>query len=188
MALTKTPAPPDALEVDAGVIDEARRHQHRRRGRVSALVFAVLVAALVAHEAGGGGTTKPPTTASKPAPIAPVGHAVSFRSARGHSAVSFTMHERSGIILLAQISVPRGVRAIVNATNPYGGTATITTAADRHNTSLSCHTRGSANVCTQAYEACPLIEATWQFHVVKLSGPAGPVRVDFIVGAPPSQS
>jgi hypothetical protein len=29
--------------------------------------------------------------------------------------------------------------------------------------------------------------ATWLFHLLKLSGPARPIRFDYVVGAPPAQ-
>jgi hypothetical protein len=28
-------------------------------------------------------------------------------------------------------------------------------------------------------------QAIWHFHLVKLNGPAGPVRLDYVVAAPP---
>jgi hypothetical protein len=188
VTLAETTPAADGLDTEAGVIDEARRRQRRRRGRVSGLAFAILVAALVAHGIGGGGPRKPHTTASDSAPLTPVGHELSFRSRRGPAQASFTMHEGSGVILLAQIAAPPGVRAFVDATNPYGGATRITTVVAPHDSSLVCRLRGGLEVCTQAMEACPMTEATWRFRVVKLSGPGGPVRVDFVVGARPLQA
>ena len=150
-ALTETPAPPDVLDLDAGVIDDARRLQRRRRGRIAALVFAVLVAALVAHGAGGGGVPKPRTTAGDSSPITPVGHEVSFRSRRGHAEASFTMHERSGVILLAQISAPPGVRAFVDATNPYGGATRISPAGDRRDKSHWLRSSARPTACSSSW-------------------------------------
>lgn len=40
MALTATPPPPNVLDVDAGVVEEARRRQQRHRGRALAAVLA----------------------------------------------------------------------------------------------------------------------------------------------------
>jgi hypothetical protein len=185
MTLTTEPPPLEAL--DAGVIKEARARQRRHR-RVFGVVFAALVAALVTHQAGGGAPREPSPSANGFSSITPVAHSVSFRSPRGRAEASFAMHEPAGVILLAQISAPRGVRAVVDATSPFGGSARLATIADRHDPSRPCRLRDGVNVCTQAYEACPLVEATWRFHIVKLSGPAGPVRVDFIVGARPSQT
>jgi hypothetical protein len=188
VTLTASPPPSDVLDIDAGVIDDARLRQRRRRRRVSGLVFATLVAALVAYGAGGGGPGKPSTTASGFSPLTPAGHEISFRSPRGHAQASFTMHERSGVILLAQIAARRGVRAFVDAVNPYGGATRITTAGGQHDSSLACRLHGGLDVCTQNVEACPMLEATWRFHVVKLSGPSGPVRVEFVVGTRPLQT
>jgi hypothetical protein len=187
VTVTLEPPPLDAL--DAGVIEDARARQRRhRRGCAAAVVVAVLVAGLVAHEAGGGAPRKPRPGSSGSSALTPVGHDVSFRSRRGQAEASFAVREPSGVILVAQISAPPGVRAYVDATNPWGGSAHMTTMAGRHDPSLSCHLRGGVDVCTQAYEACPMSEATWRVHVVKLSGPAGMVRVNFVVGAPPSQT
>ncbi len=46
--------------------------------------------------------------------------------------------------------------------------------------------RGSAfDVCAEGVQWCPMPQATWHFRLVKLSGPAGPVRFDYVVAAPP---
>ena len=185
MTLTTEQPPPEAP--DAGVIKEARARQRRHR-RVFGVAVAALMAGLVTYQADGGAPPKPSPTPNNFSSITPVVHGVSFRSPGGPAEASFAMHEPAGVILLAQISAPRGVRAVVDATNPFGGSARIATIADRRDPSRPCRLRGGVNVCTQAYEACPLVEATWRFHIVKLSGPAGPVRVDFIVGARPSQT
>jgi hypothetical protein len=182
---TATPAPPDALDVDAGVIDDARRLQSRRRRRRSALVVAILVAAFVAHAVGGGGSPKLPTTPSDSSPITPVVHAVSFRSARGRAEASFTIRERSGVILLARVSARRGVRAYVDATIPGIAGVTIATVHNSRDPSLSCRLHGGMDVCTQAEQWCPMPAATWRLHVVKERGPAGPVLIDFVVGPKP---
>lgn len=185
MTLSTEPPPLEAL--DAGVIEEARARQRRHR-RLFGVVVAALVAGIITYQAGGGAPRTPSPTSHDFSSITPVVNGVSFRSPRGHAEASFAMHEPAGVILLAQISAPRGVRAVVDATNPFGGSARIATIADRRDHSRPCRLRDGVNVCTQAYEACPLAEATWRFHIVKLSGPAGPVRVDFIVGARPSQT
>jgi hypothetical protein len=46
---------------------------------------------------------------------------------------------------------------------------------------------GTFDVCTQSEEWCPMPQAVWHFRLVKLSGPAGPVRFDYVVAAPPAQ-
>jgi hypothetical protein len=185
MTLTTEPPPPEAP--DAGVIKEARARQRRHR-RVFGVLFAALVVGLISYQAGGGAPRKPSPSSNDLSSITSVAHSVSFRSPPGRAEASFAMHEPAGVILLAQISAPRGVRAVVDATNPFGGSASVATIATRRDPSHPCRLRDRVNVCTQAYEACPLVEATWRFHIVKLSGPAGAVRVDFIVGARPSQT
>jgi hypothetical protein len=130
-------------------------------------------------------------TVSGSAPGAPIGKALGFTSPRGRAQASFSIKEPAGVILLAQISVPHGARAFVAATNPtspYGGTARIATASGRPDPSLACHTQRGLDVCVQAYEACPLGAAVWRLDVVKLSGPAGPIRVRFVVGPRSSQA
>jgi hypothetical protein len=58
MALTATPPPQDALDVDAGVIEDARGRQRRQRVVGAAAVVAVIVLAVVAYF-GAGGTVSP---------------------------------------------------------------------------------------------------------------------------------
>ena len=101
------------------------------------------------------------------------------------------MHERGGVILLAQLSAPRGVRAYVDATIPgVAGVGisgvTIATMSGERGASPSCRLHGGVNTCTQPVEWCPMPEATWRLRVVKLSGPAGPLRVSFVVGPRPT--
>ena len=45
--------------------------------------------------------------------------------------------------------------------------------------------RGGAGAAEQW---CPMPQATWHFRLVKLSGPAGPIRFDYVVAAPPAGS
>jgi len=52
---------------------------------------------------------------------------------------------------------------------------------------LTCRRVGSFDVCTQQEEWCPMPRATWHVHLVKLDGPAGTVRFDFVVGTPPHE-
>jgi len=55
MTLTATPPSPDVLDVDAGVIEDARRRQRRHRGvAIAAAVAAVAILVAVALPAGGG--------------------------------------------------------------------------------------------------------------------------------------
>jgi hypothetical protein len=191
MTATTTRPPPDVPDTDAGVIEEARHRQrrHRRIAAVAGVIAAGLLAIVIGS--GGGGGNKPPTTTIASSPRPPLGKVLGFTSPRGRAQASFSIKEPAGVILLAQISVPHGTHAFVaasNPTSPYGGTARMTTASVRPDPSLACHTQGGFDVCAQAYEACPLGAAVWRLHVVKLSGPAGPIRVRFVVGPRSSQA
>ena len=98
--------------------------------------------------------------------------------------------EPYGVILLAEISAPRGVRASVELTNAdYAGPGvadiTIATAPTNRDPSPSCRLHGGVNVCTQAFEWCPMFAATWRLYVTKQSGPTALIRVNFVVGPKP---
>ena len=111
-----------------------------------------------------------------------------FRLASGRAARTFTFRERSGVILTNQISVPRGVRAFVDSRIPSVAGAEVWSWPNRNRPSASCRTDGSFDVCAQAEEWCPMPQAIWHFRLVKLTGPAGPIRFDFVVAAQPGQS
>ena len=91
------------------------------------------------------------------------------------------------MILLAQISVPHGARAFMDATT-FGGAVRVTTWGAGPGQSLSCFPHGGIDVCTQLIEPCPFGAAVWRLHVVKLSGPAGLVRVKLGFGPSASQA
>jgi hypothetical protein len=74
----------------------------------------------------------------------------------------------AGVVLRARISVPRGAAARASIMVPgVGGVVVRTSPAPP----------GSP-------EPCPFPQARWRVAVVKTSGPAGDVRVDFRIGAP----
>jgi hypothetical protein len=103
----------------------------------------------------------------------------------GRAERSFSLRERSGVILLNRLTVPHGVLAYVDAQIPGVAGAGVSSVARRNDPSLSCRRRGAVDVCTQAEEWCPMPRATWRFRLVKLSGPAGTVRFDYVVAPPP---
>jgi hypothetical protein len=111
-----------------------------------------------------------------------------LRLAAGHAARTFTFRERGGVILTNRLTVSRGVRAFVEARIPGVAGAEVWSWPARNRPAASCRMDGSFDVCTQGEEWCPIPEAIWHFRLVKLSGPAGPIRFDFIVAAPPRQS
>jgi hypothetical protein len=103
----------------------------------------------------------------------------------GRATRTFTFRERSGVILLNRLTVPVGVRAFVTARIPHVAGAQVWSWQVRGNPSLGCRRTVAVEVCTQGEEWCPMPAATWHFHLVKIGGPAGPVRFDYLVAPPP---
>jgi len=110
-----------------------------------------------------------------------------FHLAAGRATRTFTFRERSGVILLNRLTVLHGVRATVDARIPNVAGARVSAGPDRDDPSLSCRREGRFDVCTQGAEWCPMPKATWHFRLVKHSGPAGPVRFEYLVAPPPPQ-
>lgn len=69
-----------------------------------------------------------------------------------------------------------------------GGGVRVTTWGAGPRQSLSCTTHDAIDVCTQLTEPCPFGAAVWRLHIVKLSGPAGLVRVKLGFGPLPAQA
>ena len=111
-----------------------------------------------------------------------------FRLGSGHATRTFTFRERNGVILVNRLTVPHGVRAVVDARIPQLAGARVTSWPDHNDPSLSCRQHGAFDICTQEEEWCPMPQATWHFRLVKLSGPAGPIRFDYVVATPPPQN
>lgn len=105
----------------------------------------------------------------------------SVQVASGETIKRFDLAEPAGVILLLRIVVPHGARADVTGVIPQLAGVSIST-PDRTIASETCQRRGAVDVCTQAEEACPMPAATWHFRLDKLAGPAGVVRLDFVVG------
>ena len=173
------------IRIYAGVVSQARGRQRRRRRRALAGGLVMLAAAAVSTLTLDGGRS--------PDRRAHTGRAAATsavrRLAAGRGETTFTMREPAGVVLLARVSAPRGVRAYVNATIPGVAGVPMGTTPDRFAQNPTCAIRGRLNVCTEAVEWCPMPQATWRFHVAKAAGPAGEVRVDFIVGPkPPSRT
>jgi len=173
------------IRIYFGVIGQARERQRRRRHRAVAIgVSAALAAAGVATlTIGGGRGTGGNRTAARASATAAVRH---LKAGRGDT--TFSLREPAGVVLLARVSAARGVRAFVNATIPGLAGVPIGTTPDRFGRNPTCTVRGGMNVCTEAVEWCPMPQATWRFHITKSAGPAGDVRVDFIVGPKPHSS
>ena len=92
------------------------------------------------------------------------------------------------MILVNRLTVSHGMRVIVEARIPQLAGARVTSWPSRNDPSLSCRRHGAVDVCTQGEEWCPMPEATWHFHLIKLSGPASSIRFDYVVAAPPPQN
>lgn len=154
----------------------------KRRALLAVLAAAgVGVPATAAHAPAAG-------RAAAQVSAAGVGNSITSRAfvlPAGKSQRRFSMREPAGVILLTRITVPRGVDAHVDALIPHVAGAGVSTATSRFDPALSCRRSGSNDVCTQAQEWCPMPAAHWRMHLVKLGGPAGRIRVDFVVGQPP---
>lgn len=125
------------------------------------------------------------------AAIAPGGHTQTSRILvvpAGATQRRFTMREPAGVMLLTRITVPHGVHAYVDATIPGVGGARFSTALARRDPGLTCRRIGADDVCIQQQEWCPMPAGRWHVHLVKTSGPAGPIRIDFVIGPPPSHA
>lgn len=111
----------------------------------------------------------------------------SFQLRAGRAVRTFMLHERSGAILLNRVTAPRGALVIIDEQIPHVAGARVTTRTSRNAPSSSCRqTNDGLVACTQSEEWCPMPQATWHIQLVKQAGRAGPVRVDFVVNAPPS--
>ncbi len=110
-----------------------------------------------------------------------------FELGAGRATRTFTLRERDGVILTNCLTVSHGVRAVVEARIPGLAGARVSSWTSHDDPPLVCRRRGALDVCTQSEEWCPMPQAVWHFRLVKLSGPAGPVRFDYVVAAPPAQ-
>jgi hypothetical protein len=109
-----------------------------------------------------------------------------FRLGAGRATRTFTFREQDGVILRNQLTVRHGVRVVVDARSADTSVLKIWSWARRNEPSLSCRRHGGFDICTQSEQWCPMPQASWHFRLVKLSGPAGPVRFDYVVATPPA--
>jgi hypothetical protein len=109
-----------------------------------------------------------------------------FQLGAGRATRTFTFREGGGVILRNQVTVRHGVRVLVDARSPDTAVLKIWSWARPNDPSLSCRRHGGFDICAQGEQWCPMPQATWHFRLVKLSGPAGPVRFDYVVAAPPA--
>jgi hypothetical protein len=109
-----------------------------------------------------------------------------FRLGPGRVTRTFTFREGGGVILRNQLTVRPGVRAFVTARIPDLAGAAVWSWSSR-NHPAPCQRNGRFNVCSQGEEWCPMPSAIWHFRLVKLGGPAGLVRFDYVVAPRPSK-
>jgi hypothetical protein len=104
----------------------------------------------------------------------------SVRVVSGETIKRFALTEPGGVIRLLRVVAPHRTRATVTAVIPHLANVSIST-PDNTIASETCERRGAVDVCTQAEEACPMPAATWRFRLTKLAGPAGVVRIEFVI-------
>jgi hypothetical protein len=107
---------------------------------------------------------------------------LSVRTPAGASENRVEVAEPAGVILLFRVVAPVGTRARVTGVITGLAGVTIPIPLARSANAEACARQGGAVACTQAEEACPMPAASWRFRVRKLSGPAGRIRIDFVVG------
>lgn len=98
----------------------------------------------------------------------------------------FELSAPSGAIRLFRVTVPHGTRATLTGTIPSVAGIGISAPSPRDDSGNTCRRHGAVDVCTQAEEACPMPAATWHFRLHKLAGPAGEIRLDFLIGRYPT--
>jgi hypothetical protein len=103
----------------------------------------------------------------------------------GRAEASFRLHRPEGVVLLFRTTVPHGATVRVDGRLPGVAGVSLDTTA-QPSPVFRCRRHSATDVCVQQEERCPMPEATWRFRVIKTSGPAGPIRVDFVVGNPPN--
>ena len=128
-----------------------------------------------------------PTVTTRHDKLAARRHAVARWQSRSVHVVSgetikrFDLSEPGGVIRLLRITVPSGARVDVTGEIPRLAGVGISTPKSA-DASETCHRHSGSLVCAQPEEACPMPAATWRFQLHKLAGPAGVVRLDFVVG------
>jgi hypothetical protein len=134
------------------------------------------------HSAAAGETARKTVVRLGPQHHRPRPQSRTIHVASGATVRRFDVSEPAGAIQLLRVAVPHGTRARITGTIPQVAGVSISTPRQRSDPSESCRRRGGINVCTQSEEACPMPPATWHFRLRKLSGRAGVIRLEFLVG------
>ena len=110
-------------------------------------------------------------------------HGAYVQTPAGASVHRVDVSEHAGVIRLLRVVAPAGTRVKVTGVIP--GVAGVSVSLPIHSRVAApetCSQHGGTVGCTVAEEACPMPQATWRFEVRKVAGPAGRIRVDFVVG------
>lgn len=151
--------------------------------RLLLLLLATVAVAVSAASAGGRAVSSPGSFSEtrSPSPTSRL-----FLLPAGRAQHRFTMREPAGVMLLTRITVRHGVHAYVDALIGRVGGTRFSTGYGRPDPALACRRQGGYDVCTQQQEWCPMPAGRWRLRLVKTAGPAGQIRVDFVVGSPPA--
>lgn len=110
------------------------------------------------------------------------GDSLLIRGLAGRSVNRATLSEPAGIIREFRVAAPAGSRLTVTAVIPGLAGVSASVPRTRFDSAEVCSRRGGTVVCVQGEEACPMPAANWHFLVRKLSGPAGTIGIDFVIG------
>ncbi len=144
------------------------RIEHMGRIRLAAVLAGVV---FVAWSGAAGG-----------APAALRADSVLIPTRAGSSLSRVVVPEPAGVIRLFRVVAPAGARLRVTGVIAGLAGVSISLPPARLANAESCTGRSGSVVCLQGEEACPMPPANWHFRVRKVSGPAGRIRIDFIVG------
>jgi hypothetical protein len=163
-----------------GTAGAARRH----------LIGALAVGALAALAVVGVAAVRGDSTCSSSGACSGEGtalvrdrYSVTLDLGAGRQKRSFRIHEPRGVIRVYRVEAPRDTKVQGTARLP-GVTVPLAIAADSTGPARDCVRTATRVTCTQGEEACPMPRGTWRVHLVKSSGPAGPVKLHLRVGPP----
>ena len=139
-----------------------------RRALANSLIAVVLVTALAGSADGAPATGRSGTLL------------IPMRA--GSGLAQGAVPEPAGVIRVFQVVAPAGTR--VRVTGVISGLAVVRLALPglRRDGAETCSRGGGSLACVQREEACPMPVATWHFRVRKMAGPAGRIRIHFVVG------
>ncbi|MCL2417713.1 MAG: hypothetical protein FWD04_00350 [Conexibacteraceae bacterium] len=105
------------------------------------------------------------------------------RMPAGATVARVEIPEPAGVIRLLRVVAPGATRVKVSGVIPGLAGVSIAVPQDRRINAETCSRHGSTTACNEQEEACPMPPATWHFRVRKVAGPAGQIRIDFVVGS-----